>query len=129
MVSHLCANRYDILAQKVKDFLEDFDEPIERPVDVDSLIAFITGRFIAQWHRQHMKSVHYTQSGVLTLLRREIARLGGQQQDFARLHGISTAYICDVLKRRREPGAKILDALYLVKEVRYVPKIQKRGKS
>lgn len=70
----------------------------------------------------------YTQSGVLTLLRREIARLGGQQKVFARLHSISNAYICDVLKRRREPGAKILDALFLVKDVRYVPKIQKRGK-
>lgn len=75
-----------------------------------------------------MKSKHYTQSAVITLLRKEIDRLGGQQQDFARLHGISNAYICDVLNRRREPGAKVLDALYLVKEVRYVPKIQKRGK-
>lgn len=76
-----------------------------------------------------MNAKRYTQSGVLALLRREIARLGGQQQDFARLHGISNAYICDVLKRRREPGAKVLDALYLVKDVRYVPKIQKREKS
>lgn len=65
---------------------------------------------------------------VLALLRREVARMGGQQC-FARLHGISNAYVCDVLKRRREPGAKVLDALYLVKEVRYVPKIQKRGQS
>ena len=73
-----------------------------------------------------MTPTRYTQSGVLTLLRREIARLGGSQLGFARLHGISTQYVCDVLKRRREPGAKILDALYLVREVRYVPKVKKR---
>ncbi|TSA51864.1 MAG: hypothetical protein D4R44_06895 [Actinobacteria bacterium] len=68
----------------------------------------------------------YTQHGVEQLLRRRIAELKGKPSDFGRLHGISQQYLCDVLRRRREPGPKILDALFLYKQVRYFPKIQKR---
>jgi len=57
-----------------------------------------------------------------------VARLGtfcdrmGGQSNFARAHGVSTAYVNDVLQGRREPGKKILDALGFEKQVFYVPK-------
>lgn len=43
----------------------------------------------------------------------------GSQKAFAEKHGLSTAYVCDVLNSRREPGQSILDALGLVRVVRY----------
>lgn len=43
----------------------------------------------------------------------------GSQKAFAEKHGLSGAYVCDVLNARREPGQSILDALGLVRVVRY----------
>lgn len=43
----------------------------------------------------------------------------GSQKAFAEKHGISTAYLCDVLNARREPGPSVLDAIGLVKVTRY----------
>lgn len=60
------------------------------------------------------------------MLRIEIGRVGGRGA-FARLHGLSQQYLCDVLRGRREPGPKILDALFLFQEIVYRRKIDKRG--
>lgn len=46
-------------------------------------------------------------------------KMAGSQKAFAEKHGISPAYLCDVLNARREPGPSILDALGLVRVVRY----------
>lgn len=43
------------------------------------------------------------------------------QAEWARTHGISAAYVSDVIQGRREPGEKILKALGLEKVVTYVP--------
>jgi DNA-binding transcriptional regulator YdaS (Cro superfamily) len=48
----------------------------------------------------------------------------GSQSAFAELHGLSTAYVNDVLNRRREPGPAILEALGIEKVVTYE---EKRG--
>lgn len=53
---------------------------------------------------------------------REAIRVAGSQRAFGRQHGISTQYINDVLRERREPGQKILDAIGVEKVVRYQPK-------
>lgn len=45
----------------------------------------------------------------------------GGQAAWAERHGMSAAYVSDVLNSRREPGPKILGALGLRKVVRYVP--------
>ena len=51
-------------------------------------------------------------------LRNAVAWAGSQKQ-WADDHGISYAYVNDVLLGRREPGEKMLDALGLVKVVTY----------
>lgn len=43
----------------------------------------------------------------------------GSQKAFAEKHGISTAYLCDVLNARREPGPSVLEAIGLMKVTRY----------
>ncbi len=43
----------------------------------------------------------------------------GSQQEFARRMGISAQYINDVVRGRREPGQKILDALGIERVVSY----------
>ena len=43
----------------------------------------------------------------------------GSQKQWADDHGISYAYVSDVLQGKREPGDKVLDALGLVKVVTY----------
>jgi hypothetical protein len=43
----------------------------------------------------------------------------GSQKAFAEKNNLSPAYVCDVLNSRREPGQSILDALGLVRIVRY----------
>lgn len=40
---------------------------------------------------------------------------------WAKSHGVSPAYVSDVIAGRREPGKKILKALGLEKVVTYVP--------
>lgn len=44
---------------------------------------------------------------------------GGSQKEFAKAHGISAAYVNDILNRRKEPGKKILDAVGVEKVVTY----------
>jgi len=46
-------------------------------------------------------------------------KAAGSQRAFAEKHGLSAAYVCDVLNARREPGESILNALGLVRVVRY----------
>ena len=46
----------------------------------------------------------------------------GSQKALAARWGISTQYLNDVIRDRREPGAKVLDALGLQKVVEYVVK-------
>lgn len=55
---------------------------------------------------------------VFGMLRRACRDAGGQSA-WAEVHGISPAYVSDVLNARREPGDKILTALGLRKVVRY----------
>lgn len=55
-------------------------------------------------------------SQVIDLLRKQCAE---GAKAFGLKHGISGAYLGDVLRGRREPGAKVLDALGLEKVVGY----------
>lgn len=50
---------------------------------------------------------------------RDAVNRAGSQKDFAQQHGISEQYLSDVLRSRREPGQKILDALGVERVVRY----------
>lgn len=49
-----------------------------------------------------------------------LVSLAGSQKAFAERHDISEQYLCDVLKGRREPGKKILDAVGFQRVVIYV---------
>lgn len=62
--------------------------------------------------RRALREGHYiaTTEAFLDELRARIRGIGTQQAA-AKQWGISGAYLCDVLKGRREPGAKLLDAL------------------
>ena len=53
---------------------------------------------------------------------RAAIRTAGSQRAFARQHGISTQYVNDVLRGRRELGQKILDALGVERIVTYQEK-------
>ena len=55
---------------------------------------------------------------MLARLGRECEAPGGQAA-WAKAHGVSAAYVNDVLRERREPGKSILDALGLEKVVTY----------
>jgi transcriptional regulator with XRE-family HTH domain len=46
-------------------------------------------------------------------------RHGGLQSDFAQKNNISSAYVNDVLRGRREPEQKVLDAIGVEKVVTY----------
>lgn len=59
-----------------------------------------------------------TEQELLDYLRTAIQQAGSQQA-FARQHGISAQYISDVLRGRREIGAKIAQALGYERVVRY----------
>jgi hypothetical protein len=50
---------------------------------------------------------------VLERLQRSCDRLDSQKA-WAEKHNVSTAYVCDVLQHRRDPGPSILEALGLV---------------
>lgn len=63
---------------------------------------------------------------VVALLRRECDALGGQKR-WADTHGVSAAYVNDVLQRRREPGHRILDGLGLEVCKVYVRKDVRNG--
>jgi len=49
----------------------------------------------------------------------DAVKKAGNQTAFAKQHGMSLAYVNDVIKKRAEPGQKILDALSLEKVVTY----------
>jgi len=55
---------------------------------------------------------------VLDILRRQV-EAAGSQQAFAERAGVSQAYVGDILRGQRTPGAKILHALGLEKVVAY----------
>ena len=55
---------------------------------------------------------------MLARLGRECEAPGGQAA-WAKAHGVSAAYVNDVLRERREPGKAILDALGLEKVMTY----------
>lgn len=55
---------------------------------------------------------------VLERLRVAIEQAGSQSA-FAEQHGISLQYVNDVLRKRREPGQKILNALGIERVVTY----------
>lgn len=63
----------------------------------------------------------YQVTAVNARLGRLCRQMGGQS-NFAKAHGISTAYVNDILQGRRDPGKKILDAIGFEKQVFYVPK-------
>lgn len=46
----------------------------------------------------------------------------GSQAAWAALHGLSPSYLSDVLHMKRDPGPAILEALGLIRVVRYLPK-------
>lgn len=62
-----------------------------------------------------------TKQELIERLKATIAALGSQDA-FAQQHSISTAYVSDVLRGRRDPGKKILDALGLERVVGYQEK-------
>ena len=49
----------------------------------------------------------------------------GSQKNWAEKHGVSKAYVCDVVKGRKAPGDKILDALDLIRIIAYKKKERK----
>lgn len=55
---------------------------------------------------------------VLDRIRREV-KACGTQQAFAAKIGVTQGYINDILKRKREPGPKVLGSLGLEKVVVY----------
>jgi hypothetical protein len=56
---------------------------------------------------------------VRVLLRAE-CHLAGSQRAWAKAHGVSAAYVSDVLSDRRNPGRSILAPLGLIETTRYV---------
>lgn len=52
-------------------------------------------------------------------------RVGNSQVAWAKAHGVSPAYVSDVLAGRREPGKLVLDALGLERVVTYRRKKEK----
>lgn len=47
------------------------------------------------------------------------ANYNGSQKEFAEKNDLSATYVTDVLRNRRDPGQKILDAIGVEKVVRY----------
>lgn len=62
-----------------------------------------------------------TESQVIQRIRDTIAVTEGGQKAFADRYGVSEQLICDLLKRRRKLGPKILAAVGLRKIVRFEP--------
>lgn len=65
-----------------------------------------------------------TLSEVITLLAAR-CKEHGSQRAFAEMHDVSAQYVTDVLRKHREPGEKILDALGLQKVIVYTEKEKK----
>lgn len=51
-----------------------------------------------------------------------LAQKGGGQKALAKNLGVSASYLNDVMRERRDPGYKLLDALGLERVVSYRPK-------
>lgn len=64
------------------------------------------------------ETIELTQPDVVARLR-EATLLAGSQRAWARAHGVSAAYVSDVLSGRRDPGESILRPLGLATVVRY----------
>jgi hypothetical protein len=64
-----------------------------------------------------------TLNDVVALLKKRCEEAGSQRA-FAQANNVSPQYIADVLRRKREPGAMILDALGIEKVVTYREKEQ-----
>src|SRR3954470_23451025 len=58
---------------------------------------------------------------VRALLRQECEKAGGQKK-WADAHGVSAAYVSDVIQGRKEPGVSLLDGLGLERRMIYVKK-------
>ena len=58
---------------------------------------------------------------VIARLREAIAAAGSQRA-YAQAHNISEQYLSDVVRGRREPGQKILDALGIERVITYQEK-------
>ena len=61
----------------------------------------------------------WTVEDVRDKLRDQVAHLGSQVM-WAKRHGVSPAYVNDVLKRNRAPGERILKAMKLKKVTVYM---------
>lgn len=57
---------------------------------------------------------------LVAILRSACAAAGGQHA-WARAHGFSPQYVCDVLKRRRDVSEAMANALGFLKQVRFMP--------
>ena len=56
----------------------------------------------------------YKYAMTLTAFRRELerrVRAAGSQRNLAKQLGVSAMFLCDILKGRRDPGAKLLTAM------------------
>ncbi len=65
-----------------------------------------------------MGSELFTPEDVREILRAACEKAGGQKA-WADKHDVSSAYVCDVLQGRREPGHMILRGLRMRRLVRY----------
>lgn len=61
-----------------------------------------------------------TGADLIAILRSACAAAGGQQA-WARAHGFSPQYVCDVLRGRRDVSEAMANALGFLREVRFVP--------
>jgi hypothetical protein len=61
-----------------------------------------------------------TSAEVIAVLRSECARSGGQNV-WARGHGFSPQYVCDVLRGRRDVSEAMANALGYFRQVRFLP--------
>lgn len=64
--------------------------------------------------------MRYTEQQAREMLHRQCRNAGGQRA-WADLHNVSEAYVCDVLKGRRDMGQAISEALGLARVTYYEP--------
>lgn len=102
------------MSDPIADALEQAIEFIE-VADIDCQ----TSEDTAPWKAALMSALDYD---VVAILAGEVERAGSQTA-WAKSHAVSLPYVNDVLQGRREPGAKILDALGLVRVVTYRRKV------
>lgn len=71
-------------------------------------------------------TVYLNKSVIIEMIYGEIMREGSQHA-VAEKWGISDQYLSDVYRGRRDPGAKILEPLGLVKVITYRKKYRRQG--